>query len=283
MQHHRASAKKGPRHKVFMIFRSFLRRGAIACCALLSFASAASSLCGNRPIRLAFFDYGLYYSHGVGIDKDLADLLEKRSGCRFDRQVQARARTWEELRTGAVDMATSALETPERDEFGWFVPYLRIKNLVVLPDDVGQSVKSADDFLARPKLVLGVVRGFKHGEEFDRWIDQLRRDNRVIEYVDAELLFRDLAARRVDAAIADPLVYHLVLEPAQLSRMTIEDWIPDRPSDTVNLIFSKARFDRAAAEEWRSLIRQLIAEGSVTALFKRYLPETEAERLAGHK
>ncbi|HMA50482.1 MAG TPA: transporter substrate-binding domain-containing protein [Magnetospirillaceae bacterium] len=246
-------------------------------------ASAASSLCGTRPIRLAFFDYGLYYSHGEGIDKDLVDALQKRSGCRFDIQVQARARTWEELRTGALDMATSALETPERDGFGWFEPYLRIKNLVVLPDDVGQSVKSADDFLAQPKLVLGVVRGFKHGEDYDRWIDQLRRDNRVVEYVDADLLFRNLAAHRVDGAIADPLVYHLLLEPSQLARMTIEDWIPSQPGDPVNLVFSKARFDRAAIEEWRGLIRELIADGTMAAIFRRYLPEAEADRVMRRK
>lgn len=262
----------------------FLRWSLIACWAALSLgASAASPLCGTRPIRLAFFEYGLYYSHGDGIDKDLVEALQKRSGCRFDIQVQARARTWEELRTGALDIATSALETPERDEFAWFEPYLRIKNLVVLPDDVGQSVKSAADFLADPKLMLGVVRGFKHGEEYDRWIDQLRRDNRVVDYVDAELLFRNLAAHRVDGAIADPLVYHLLLEPAQLSRMTIEDWIPSQPGDPVNLVFSKTRFDRAAMEEWRGLIRDLVADGTLSAIFQRYLPPEEAERLVRHK
>jgi len=258
-----------------------------ACCVLLAFvadsARAASLLCGNRPIRLAFFEYGLYYSHGVGIDKDLVDELQKRSGCRFDIQVQARARTWEELRTGALDMATSALETPERDQVDWFEPYLRIKNLAVLPDDVGKSVKNAADFLAQPKLILGVVRGFKHGEDYDRWVDRLRRDNRVIEYVDAELLFLNLAAHRVDGAIADPLVYHLLLEPAQLNRMTIEDWIPSQPGDSVNLVFSKAHFDRARIEAWRGLIRQMSADGTIADIFRRYLPESDAERLLRRK
>lgn len=256
----------------------------IACCALLSFAASAASLqCGDRPIRLAFFEYGLYYSHGAGIDKDLADELKKRSGCRFDVQVQARARTWDDLRTGAIDMATSALETPERDKFAWFEPYLRIKNLVVLPDDVAKTVKSPADFYAQPKLTLGVVRGFKHGEEFDRWIDTLRRDNRVVDYVDAEQLFRNLAAHRVDGAIADPLVYRLLLQPSELNTMTIEDWIPDRLGDPVNIVFSKARFSRAAAEEWRILLRQTIDDGTMAAIFRRYLSDAEAERLTKRK
>jgi len=266
-----------------MIYRMMVRRIMIGCCAFLWLAAAseASPLCGDRPIRLAFFEYGLYYSHGEGIDKDLIDALRKRSGCRFDVQVETRARIWEDLRTGALDMATSALETPERDSFGWFAPYLRIKNLAVLPDDVAQSVKSAADFLAGPKLMLGVVRGFKHGAELDPWIEQLRRDNRVVEYVDAELLFRNLAAHRVDGAIADPLVYHLLLEPSQLNRMTIEDWTPSQPGDPVNLVFAKARFNRTAADEWRRLIRELISDGTMAAIFQHYLPNGEAERLIG--
>ena len=264
-----------------------MRRVFLAYCALLLFAaapaSAASPPCGDRPIRLAFFEYGLYYSHGEGIDKDLVDALRQRSGCRFEVSVQARARIWKDLRSGALDMATSALETPERDEFVWFEPYLWIKNMAVLPADVGQKVGTPADFLAQPKLMLGVVRGFKHGEELDRWIDLLRRKNRVVEYVDADLLFRNLAAHRVDGAIADALVYRRLLDAATLDRTAIEDWTPGQPGDPVNLVFSKTRFDRATAEEWRGLIRGLIEDGTVAAILRRYLPEVDVERLTTPK
>lgn len=265
------------------MFRAAVRWYLIGFCTLLSFAAAAAPSCGDRPIRLAFFEYGLYYSHGEGIDKDLADALQQRSGCRFEADVEARARTWEDLRTGALDLATSALETPERDEFAWFEPYLWIKNMVVLPDDVGQKVKSPEDFAAQPKLKLGIVRGFKHGAELDRWVDRLRRDERVIDYVDAELLFRNLAAHRVDGVIADSLVYRRLLSPSQLDRMVIEDWAPGQPGDPVNLVFSKVRFDRAAIEQWRGLIRELIADGTVADIFRRHLPEAEAESLLRHE
>lgn len=270
-----------------MAYRAAFCRLVIAC-AVLPFlwtnasASAASVPCGDRPIRLAFFEYGLYYAQGQGIDRDLVDALRQRSGCRIDAVVEARARTWNDLRTGRLDMATSALETPERDESAWFEPYLWIKNMTVLPRNVALSVKGPADFVAQKKLMMGVVRGFTHGEAQDRWIDRLREENRVIEFVDADQLFRNLAAHRVDAAIADSLVYRKLLPPAALDQMEIEDWAPEDGADHVCIVLSKARFDPAAAEQWRGLIREMVRDGTVAGILRRYLPETEVERILKH-
>jgi len=241
--------------------------------------AAASPSCGDRPIRLAFFEYGLYYFHGQGIDKDLADALQQRSGCRFELQEQARARTWHDLRSGQLDMALSALQSPDRDSFAWFEPYLWLKNLTLLPRDVAQSVTDAGTFLARPQLKMGVVRGFKHGETQDRWIDRLRRQNRVVEFVDAEQLFRNLAAHHVDAAIADILVFQRLLTPVELENVVVEDWIPAAKGDPVNVVIAKARFSAEEAEQWRVLVRQMLVDGTIRAILRRYLPEDDAAKL----
>lgn len=268
-------------------YRAALRRLVILCAVLPllwahASARAATVPCGDRPIRVEFFEYGLYYMQGQGIDKDLVDALRQRSGCRIDAVVEARARTWNDLRTGRLDMATSALETPERDESAWFEPYLWIKNMTVLPRNVAQSVKSPADFVAQKTLTMGVVRGFAHGETQDRWIDRLRAENRVVEFVDVDQLFRNLVAHRVDAAIADALVYRKLLPPAELDQMTIEDWAPEDSPDHVCIVLSKARFNPAAAEQWRGLIREMVRDGTVAGILRRYLPETEVERILKH-
>ena len=244
-----------------------------------SAAAAASPSCGGRPIKLAFFEYGLYFSHGKGIDRDLADALQRKSGCRFDLVVQARARSWHDLKSGQLDMALSALSSPERDEFAWFEPYLWIKNVAVLPRDVAQGVEDSASFLARPQLVMGVVRGFKHGEEQDGWIDRLRRENRVVEYVDADQLFRNLAAHRVDGVIADSLVYRHMLKPAELEAVTVQDWTPAASGAPVNVVLSKARFPKAEADAWRGMIGEMVADGTIRTILRHYLPDDEADKL----
>jgi len=93
----------------------------LACQSLL----AGPVNCGPRPIRLAFYTYGAFYfedAHGKehGVDKDIVDALAKRSGCRFETQLMARARIWADLASGNLDMSVSGIETPERGQFAWF-------------------------------------------------------------------------------------------------------------------------------------------------------------------
>ena len=252
--------------------------------ALIAFgplAAAAGPLCGDTPIKLAFFDYGLYFDNGKGIDKDLADELEHRSSCAFDRHVMARARIWNELKAGTLDLAFSGLESPERDEFAWFVPYLAVKNFAVLrKEDKTLGINSASDFLARPRLRFGAVRSFIHGQMQDRWLDELREKNRVVDYAESDLLFRNLKGGRIDATFADPLVFRRAMSDFDMQdELAIEDWTPEERGTPVNVIFAKSRFGPAELAQWQGILHDMINDGTMRKIFERYMSAAEAEAI----
>ena len=70
----------------------------------------------DRPLRVALFEFGVLYQTSTqdGIDARVLDILEKHSGCAFERSVRPRARIWKELEAGSLDVATAAIPTPER-------------------------------------------------------------------------------------------------------------------------------------------------------------------------
>lgn len=253
---------------------------------LLPLPSFAISVdCGTRPIRLAFYDYGFFYFENAkkqaqGIDKDIVDELAKRSGCKFDTQVMVRARIWADLATGEVDMSVSGIQNPERERFAWFAHYLSMKNYAILQKAVAAKVHSAEQFLAQPQLAFGVVRAFKHGEEQDNLLKQLRQANRVEESPDVESIFKKLKENRVDAMFSQPAVYRKKLLDLNLeSNVQIQDWTPREKGVPHGLILAKSRFSEKDATQWRALIETMRKDGSLKRIFERYLPASDAAKL----
>jgi polar amino acid transport system substrate-binding protein len=101
----------------------------------------------------------------------------------------ARARIWADLANGASDMTVSGIQTAERDRFAWFSHYLTMKNYALVRLANGTKIQGADNFLKQPKLKFGVVRAFRHGEQQDKWLNQLRAQQRVEESPDVDTIF----------------------------------------------------------------------------------------------
>lgn len=246
---------------------------------------AANPLCGgDRPIHLAFYDYGLFHfsqdGQVRGIDKAIVDELQRRSGCHFRAQVMARARIWADLASGQLDMSVSGIQTPQRDEFAWFAHYLSMKNYAILRADRAARLRQGEAFIATPRLRFGVVRAFRHGEAQDRWLDQLREQDRVEESTDAETLFRKLKAGRIDGLFSQPPVFRKALADLGMSADFVAvDWTPEERGVPHGLILAKSRFDAVAAEAWRDLIETLRADGTLLRIYRNYLPTDEAKRL----
>lgn len=257
-----------------------------AACALLLGAGAAFAGgvdCGAKPIRLAFYQYGYFYfldkQSASGIDKDIVDELARRSGCKFDVQVLARARIWAELANGGLDMSVSGIQNAERDQFAWFAHYLTMKNYVILGAAVPQATQSANAFLQQKALQIGVVRAFKHGTEQDKWIDQLRADNRVQDSANVETLFKKLKEGRIDALFSQPPVYSKNIADLGLQQsIRIQDWMPGDKGVPHGLILAKSRFDAAEAKAWQALINNLRVDGTLKRIYAKYLsaPEVSA-------
>ncbi|MEO5332158.1 MAG: transporter substrate-binding domain-containing protein [Magnetococcus sp. YQC-5] len=245
---------------------------------------AAPINCGNRPINLAFMPFGILYDEqngqGRGIDKDLVDEIVQRTGCQLTTQTVPRSRIQIDMEVGALDMTLSTLQTRERNHFAWFVPYIRSKNYAIIRADIARTVLNSSDFSASRPLQFGVIRGFKHGDALDQWLEPLYLAQRVQESTTYEILFEKLKLGRIDGLFAYPFVYKKFIQAFSLSdEITIQDWMPHDKGNLGNIALSKSRFSETDAIRWQTLIQEMRTDGTLKRIFTHYLPVEEAEQL----
>ncbi|MBF0237111.1 MAG: transporter substrate-binding domain-containing protein [SAR324 cluster bacterium] len=255
----------------------------IGACLVLSTQSlwAGKVYCGNKPFTVGFYEYGLYYdSNGKGIDKDIIDELKKRTGCPFEEMVLKRARIWSDLASGDLDIGMTGIQTEERDNFAWFANYLSMKNYAILRAGIADKVKRPEDFLALKDLQFGMLRSFKHGVIQDQIIDQLRAQQRVQESPDAESIFKKLKEQRVDAMFSQPTTYHKHLKELQMEKdVVIQDWTPSEKGTIHGLIMSKSRFSEVQFKQWKAVIDEMRADGTLKRIYQKYLPPADAQKM----
>ena len=199
--------------------------------------------CPPGPISFALYEHGHFYDmkRDRGIDRDVAEVLARRSGCRFEFLPRARPRIWHDLQSGALMMTGSAIPTEERSELAWFVPYLAVKNYVLVRASL--PIGSAREFIASKHLRWGAVRSYRYGEEADRFLEALRAEGRLAEDGDLRAAFRAFAKGRTDAIFIQPYVLNLYLEAHSAGEaVRVLDWFPEDPPVIGALAFSKHFF-----------------------------------------
>ncbi len=278
--------------KVWIASAGLRRRAALAC-ALLLLQAGVGGLGGavwaaepvrycDKPVRAAVFEFGMLYSQAQrdGFDKHLLEELGQRSGCTVTVVPLPRQRIWAELEAGTVDVATAVLAAPEREALGHLVPYLKSRNLFLMRTETARGVKHAADFLNRPELRLGVVRGFRYEPGYEDLVARLRAQGRVVEAAYANDNLRNLAKGVVDGVISQPGVFRpYVAELGLVDKLVLSDWIPKDQFAVGNLLFSKKAFSAAQARHWAELLAQLRNDGTLQKLASHYLPADEAADL----
>lgn len=252
-------------------------------CILLSHACNLSAQqlpqCPSRPVVLALYELGQFYRTGVGLDKDIADELAHRSGCKFDLRELPRARIWHELQAGRVDMTLSVIKNAERVENFWLFPYFRVKLVVILWKESTLNIDSISDFLKQPNLHLGVVRSARH-DNYEEFVQQLRDQGRVIEASDTGRLYAMLNAKRFDAVIGLPLVYGSYLNDLQMNdKVRIADWHLDGESTQAYMALAKKNFSEAQAQSWNTVLQSMIKDGTMLQLLSKYVSKQEAKKM----
>lgn len=238
-------------------------------------------VCPDRPITLAYFQTPVLYADGQGIDKDIVDELQARSKCRFETSAMPRARVWIELQEGRLDMTTSVLPTPEREQSIWILNYLQLRNYWLLSREQAGHIKSLHDFSTAAKpLQVGKVRGYKHGDVYDAWLAELASQNRVQEVVETTALYRMLKLGRIQALISSPMTYQLMLQEQDMSdQVVIVDWGGEGASSPRGLGLGKRSFSEAQAREWQALIETMKRDGTIRRIIEKHLGKTEAKAM----
>ncbi len=237
--------------------------------------------CGR--LDLAFYELGaLYYKTPqgdyTGIDKDVLDELSRRTGCQFQTVLESRVRIWSQLSQHELDMSVSGIETPARNEFAYFIPYFATRNFALLQLYLPASAHTMEGFLQNPQLRVAVVKSFKHGQQYDLWLDKLRQLDRVVEAADFDSVMRIFMAKRVDAMLALPTS----LEPLRRKDLPLPfivlDWVP---SDYVphGLIISRKRVPNATVELLRTQIKHMQDDGTLEKIYSHHVGADLAKAL----
>lgn len=249
-------------------------------------AGPAQPSCPEQPIRVGLYEFGALHStprgarQGRGLDRDIVDVLQQRSGCSFALESMARARIWIEMRAGRLDMTLSALHTDDRASFSWLQPLMQMQSLVLLPRELLPEASTREAFVAHPGWLLGVVRGYQHRAPDQAMVDALRAEQRVLEVVDQPALFAKLRAGQIQAMFSYSMVYRHYLQAEELQeRFVALRWDgEDRPSP-VNLALSKKTFSAEQARRWQRLLEQIRRDGTLERLLLRYMPMAEARNM----
>jgi len=222
----------------------------------------------SRPLTLGLHDHGLLYSNqtGEGIDKDFADEMVRRSGCKISFTLLPRARIWQLIESGALDFSLSGITNEARERYAAFAWYFTNKYYLLVRNDAG--ARTVADFQANPALKLGVIRSFRYSASANRLVDALETRRRVDYASSLEPLYDVLLDGRVHGMIIEPFDYP-TLESARIRSQTQIVEFEDPPVPH-GLIMSKKALSPEQQAAWRALVESMRADGTVQRIFERY-------------
>ena len=241
---------------------------------LVSTAQATTVDC-SRTYTLALHEHGLLYSADTdtGIDKDVADELIRRSGCKVTVSLMQRARIWQLIESGALDFSLSGITNRERDKFASFAWYFSNKYYLLVRNDSG--VGNLSGFEQNDALKLGVIRSFRYSESANRLVDTLQNSNRVSQAGGLAPLYQTLISGRIHGMIIEPFDLSALEEKKIRAMTTIIEF--NDSAVPHGLIMSKKALSVTQMEQWRAIVNGMRADGAMLRIFEKYFkPELAA-------
>lgn len=239
-------------------------------------AGAATPDC-SRSYTLALHDHGLLYSADTdtGIDKDVADELIRRSGCKVIVSLMTRARIWQLIESGALDFSLSGIANAERDKFAGFAWYFSNKYYLLVRNDSG--IRNLAGFEQNDTLQLGVIRSFRYSETANRLVDKLQSANRVSQAGGLAPLYQTLMRGRIQGMIIEPFDFPALDANMIRELSTIYEF--NDPPVPHGLIMSKKALSVTQQEQWRAIVNAMRDDGTMRRIFEKYFPPELAAAL----
>lgn len=246
--------------------------------ALLPQARAAG-LCPAQPVRISFYEAGLLYFDGKGVDREVADELQRRTGCAIVSSAPPRARAYAWLESGETDIVMAALNNPKRDGYALFIPYMQQRFATVMRSDVPAEKAGLATFGADTSLRFGAVRSVTYGGGRDDWFAKMEAEHRLELGATLPTLFRMLKSKRFSAMFAIPLQYEKELADVGMrDQVRIIDWFPNEPPALRCLAMSRKNFTPAQVRGWAEVVQGMKNDGTIKRILAKYLPPDEAAK-----
>jgi polar amino acid transport system substrate-binding protein len=230
-----------------------------------------------RPLTLGLHEHGLLYTSrsGEGIDKDIADEMSRRSGCRLTLTMLPRARIWQLIESGALDFTLSGITNAQRDKFASFAWYLSNKYYLLVRRDA--EVRSVAEFRRKRSLRIGLIRSFRYGEQANAFVDTLEAQERVTYAGSLEPLYTILLDGGIQAMIIEPFDFP-VIAGAQLKAQTTILEFGDPPVPH-GLVMSRKSLSPAQQQAWRDVIQAMRNDGTMRRILEKYFPAELARQM----
>jgi len=231
----------------------------------------------SRPLTLGLHEHGLLYASqtGEGIDKDVADEMSRRSGCRLTLTMLPRARIWQLIESGALDFTLSGIANAQRDRFASFAWYVSNKYYLLVRRDA--DVRSVADFRRKRALRVGLIRSFRYGEQANAFVDELAAQDRVTYAGSLDPLYTILLDDGIQAMIIEPFDFP-VIAGAQLKAQTAILDFGDPPVPH-GLVMSRKSLSPAEQQAWRGIIQSMRNDGTMRRIFEKYFPVDLARQM----
>lgn len=227
----------------------------------------------------ALYNSGYLYHEGVdeGINKDVLEELAKRTGMELEIVVMPRARIDNMLREGTLCISVSAVETPERAQYAYYIPYFTQKNDVLVRSETG--ITHEEDLLHRKDIRVGIIRGYYYGEHYMALIEKLKVKNMVVEAKDTEALYQLLKDNWIQVTFNIASSYRYYFKTMNIENINVYDWAPEEGPLERGLSLSRLHFKQEEVEQIRKTIDEMRKDGTLHNIFLKYLSEKEARRM----
>jgi len=243
-------------------------------------ADAPAAHCPPAIVGVSDIGYSSYLDGDVirGINIDMLEHIEKRSGCKLTPRWFPRTRMYAQFISGELEMTGAALRTPERDRQGTWLPYTYTQFELLLLNKEAGKFRSLAEFVDHSKARLNISRGMFYPPDIQAQLDRLQKLGRL-EYVnDFSVVFRKIQAGRAEGTLA-PASIHLLSQRryGMLGKMTGVT-VTDLPRMMVGLYVSK-KVPPEVRQRYADALRSIIADGTLLRLYEKHLGADSANRL----
>lgn len=138
----------------------------------------------------------------------------RRIGCSFVFPIVPRARAEAMMRQGDGDLFVGAIQVPERDAWGHYVPLLGTEWMLV--STMEDPPRSVAELLALPGIRVNAVRSYNYGPAYQAMLAALDAAGKLEYVADAETVARKMQAGRADFAYMPSNTFAGALDEAGL-------------------------------------------------------------------
>ncbi|WP_374436812.1 substrate-binding periplasmic protein [Inhella sp.] len=237
----------------------------------------------SRPLKVGVSALGwsVFEEKGQlrGMVPDLMRELEARSGCTLSLQFRPRARVQLEFMSGQLDLMPASVASAEREAAGHYVPYAATAHDLLLRAEAPKGIDSMAKLLAAESVTVGLVRGVALGPRLAPGIARLSELGRVEMASDYENLAERMKAGRFQAAFFPSAIHakqrHDGLLPPQVRVVMLAESRPE----AVGLYIQRQSVPEADRRRLETALRQMVQDGAVEAIYRKYLSAEEVRRL----